>query len=214
MKKTTKKCVVVVEDDQGLREQLVELLASADDICCGGAFATGKEALREIPVINPEVVLMDIRLPDVSGIQCVSELKRAMPALEIIMVTIYADNERIFKALKAGASGYLLKSGPPAGLLEAIRDVSRGGAPISSEIARKVIQHFHVIGPNQSDDKQLSPREEQVLTLLSSGALYKEIAAELGISLETVRTYVKIICKKMHARNRLEAVVKRLSGMD
>ncbi len=212
--KPPKKCVVVVEDDKGLREQLVELLGSAEDIRCGGAFSTGKEALREIPSLHPEVVLMDIRLPDLSGIQCVSELKKVMPALEIVMVTIYADSERIFKALKAGASGYLLKSGPPEGLIEAIRDVSRGGAPISSQIARKVIQHSRVIGPSQSNAKQLSPREEQVLTMLSTGAVYKEIAAELGISLETVRTYVKIICRKMHARNRLEAVVKRLSGVD
>jgi DNA-binding NarL/FixJ family response regulator len=211
---SAKRSVVVVEDDHGLRKQLVELLDSADDICCVGAFVSGREALRGIPPLRPEVVLMDIRLPDISGIECVAELRKMSLSLEIIMVTIHADSERIFKALKAGASGYLLKSGPPDLLLEAIRDVSCGGAPMSSQIARKVIRHFRVLGPAKHDSKQLSPREEQVLALLSSGAIYKEIAEKLGIASETVRTYVKGICKKMHARNRFEAVAKHLTGSD
>ncbi len=207
-----KKTVVVVEDDQGLREQLVELLSTAEDIACIGAFGTGKEALRGIPPLNPDVVLMDIRLPDISGIHCVAELKKMPRPVEVIMVTIYEDSDRIFKALKAGASGYLVKSSPPERIIEAIRDVSRGGAPISSHIARKVVQHFQMIGPAPQETKPLSPREEQVLALLSSGFLYKEIADKLNIGVETVRTYVKGICQKLHAKNRLEAIAKHLSG--
>jgi DNA-binding NarL/FixJ family response regulator len=206
-----KKSVMVVEDDQGLREQLVELLGSAPDIACVGACASGKEALRQIPARNPDVVLMDIRLPDISGIQCVAELKKILPALQIVMVTIYEDSDRIFKALKAGANGYLVKSSPPEQLLEAVRDVSRGGAPMSSHIARKVIQHFHLVGFSPTEQKQLSPREQQVLALLSSGFLYKEIADKLNIGVETVRTYVKGICQKLHARNRMEAVAMHRS---
>ncbi len=206
-----KKSVVVVEDDQGLREQIVELLSSAPDIECVGAYANGTDALKQIPQRNPDVVLMDIRLPDISGIQCVVELRKSLPNLQIIMVTIYEDSDRIFKALKAGANGYLVKSSPPEQLLEAVRDVSRGGAPMSSHIARKVIQHFHLVGPAPTEHAHLSPREQQVLDMLSSGFLYKEIADKLNIGMETVRTYVKSICKKLHARNRLEAVAKHLS---
>ncbi|HEX7470123.1 MAG TPA: response regulator transcription factor [Verrucomicrobiae bacterium] len=153
-------------------------------------------------------VLMDIKLPRMSGIQCVSELKRLVPSIQVIMVTVYEDSERIFKALKAGASGYLLKSGPPEQLIEAIRDVFAGGAPLSSHIARKVVQHFHLIGPASEEANNLSPREQQVLALLASGYLYKEIGDRLNISPETVRTYVKNICLKMHVRSRIEAVAK------
>ncbi len=211
MKLEPKKSVVVVEDDEGLREQLVELLRSASDLECVGAYASGKEALERIPACNPDVVLMDIQLPGMSGIQCVAELKKIIPAVQIIMVTIYEDSDRIFKALKAGANGYLVKSSPPGQLLEAVRDVSQGGAPMSNHIARKVIQHFHLIGPSHGDQKHLSPREQQVLDLLSSGFLYKEIADKLNIGVETVRTYVKGVCQKLHARNRVEAVAKHRS---
>ncbi len=206
------KSVVIVEDDRGLRERLVELLDSAPEIRCVGAYATGAEALEKIPRVNPDVVLMDIQLPGISGIECVARLKKALPAIQIIMVTVYEDSGRIFKALKAGADGYLLKSHPPEQLLEAVRDVSLGGAPISSYIARKVIQHFHLIGPEPVEHKQLSRREQQVLDYLSSGLIYKEIADKLDIGVTTVRTYVKGICQKLHARNRTEAVAKHRGG--
>ncbi len=202
------KTVAVVEDDSGLRRQLVEILGTAPDIQCVGAYACAEEALKKIPALKPNVVLMDIQLPGMSGIQCVAELKKIVPDLQVIMVTVYEDSERIFKALKAGADGYLVKSSPPSQLIEAIRDVYRGGAPISSHIARKVIYHFHLTGPAPEEAKNLSPRELQVLTLLSSGFIYKEIGDKLSIGVETVRTHVKSICQKLHVRNRVEAVAK------
>jgi len=202
------KHVAVVEDNQGLREQLVQILNSAPDIRCVGAFASGEEALKEIPARNPDVVLMDIKLPGMSGIQCVAELKSIMPALQVIMVTVYEDSESLFRALKAGANGYLVKSSPPEQLLEAVRDVYAGGSPMSSPIARKVVQYFHVLGPSSAEAENLSPREQQVLALLASGFIYKEIGDKLKIGVETVRTHVKSICQKMHVRNRLEAVAK------
>ena len=124
--------VAIIEDDRGLREQLVELLATAADIQCVGAFTSAEEGLKLIPALKPDVVLMDIRLPGMSGIQCVAELRRIAPSVQIVMVTVYEDSERILKALKAGASGYLVKSSPPEQLLHAIRDVSQGGAPLTS----------------------------------------------------------------------------------
>jgi DNA-binding NarL/FixJ family response regulator len=154
---------------------------------------------------------MDIKLPGISGIQCVVELKKSLPRIEIIMVTIYEDSDRIFKALKAGASGYLVKSAHPDQLVEAIRDVFRGGSPMSSHIARKVVQHFHLLGPASEEVDNLSARELQVLSLLASGYLYKEIADRLGIGLETVRSLVNNICHKMHVRSRIEAVAKHRS---
>jgi len=206
-----KKSVVVIEDDPGLREQLAEILGTAPDIKCVATYGSGEEALKRIPALDPDVVLMDIRLPGMSGIQCVSELKKIDPSLQILMVTVYEDSERIFKALKAGASGYLVKSGPPSQLLDSVRDVFAGGAPLSSHIARKVVRHFRLLGPAPLEAGNLSPRELQVLGLLSSGFIYKEIGDQLDIGLETVRTYVKNICLKMHVRNRLEAVAKHRS---
>ncbi len=191
-----KKTVTVVEDDQGLRDQIVEILNTAPDIKCIGTFASGEGALRGIPARSPDVVLMDIQLPGMSGIQCVAELKKLKPSLQIIMVTVYEDTERIFKALKAGASGYLVKSSPPSQLLDAVRDVFAGGAPMSSHIARKVVQHFHLLGPSPEAAQSLSPREEQVLNLLASGLIYKEIADQLSIGVETVRTYVKTFARR------------------
>jgi DNA-binding NarL/FixJ family response regulator len=208
------KTVAVVEDDAGLRQQLVQILNAAPDIRCVGAFITGEEALKQIPALGPDVVLMDIRLPGMSGIECVAALKRLAPALQIIMVTVYEDSERIFRALKAGANGYLVKSSPPAQLLEAIRDVYAGGSPMSSHIARKVVQYFHLIGPAPTQKQNLSAREQQVLDLLSTGFIYKEIADKLSIGVETVRTYVKNICQKMHVRNRVEAVARHHAELD
>lgn len=202
------KTVAVIEDDWRLREQLVEILATSPDISCVGAFGSAEEALERIPGRIPDIVLMDIKLPGMSGIECVAKLKRLAPGLQIIMVTIFEDSERIFRALKAGASGYLVKSGPPGQLLEAIRDVYAGGSPMTSHIARKVVQHFHLLNPSAREGENLSPREEQVLGLLASGFIYKEIADKLNIGAETVRTYVKNICHKMHVRSRIEAVAK------
>jgi DNA-binding NarL/FixJ family response regulator len=208
------KTVVLVEDDRGLREQLAQILNSALDIRCVGAFASAEEALEQIPARCPDVVLMDIKLPGMSGIECVARLKQLMPGLQIVMVTVYEDSERIFRALKAGASGYLLKSSPPQQLLEAVRDVHAGGAPMSSHIARQVVRHFHSAGVVSEQKSPLSPRERQVLELLSTGYIYKEIADQLDIGVETVRTHVKNICQKMHARNRLEAVARHHANLE
>lgn len=206
-----KKTVAIVEDDHRLRVQLLQILQNIKDIECVGICGSAEEALGMVPRVKPDLVLMDIKLPRMSGIQCVAELKKLLPSLQIIMVTVYEDIESIFKALKAGASGYLVKSGPPEKLVEAIRDVFSGGAPMSNNIARKVVQHFHLLGPAAEESNNLSPREQQVLSLLASGYRYKEIGAQLNIGVETVRTYVKGICQKMHVRSRIEAVAKHRS---
>ena len=198
-----------MEDDRGLREQLVAILRSAPDIKCVGAFATAEDALAKIPSQKPDVVLMDIGLPGMSGIDCVAHLKKLDSPPQIIMVTVYEDSDRIFRALKAGANGYLVKSSPPDKLLEAVRDVDTGGAPMSSHIACKVVEHFHVQERHGQTKDKLSQREQQVLSLLASGFIYKEIGDQLGISMETVRSHVKNICLKMHVRNRVEAAVAR-----
>lgn len=203
-----KKSVIVVEDDRGLREELRQILESVADIKCIGVFESGEEALPGITEKKPDVVLMDIKLPGMSGIQCVAQVKKALPDTQVIMVTVYADSERIFQALKAGADGYLLKSKPPEQLIEAIRDAYKGGAPISSHIARKLVQHFHGLGSSAQESENLSPREREVLDLLAMGFIYKEIGSKLNIGVETVRTYVKHICQKMHVRSRLEAVAR------
>ena len=202
------KTVVIVEDDRALRDELLRILAGAPDLQCLGAFSSAEDALRSIPKRAPDVVLMDIKLPKMSGIECVAELKKLLPALQIIMLTVYEDSEMIFRALRSGASGYLLKSSSPSKLLAAIQDVQEGGAPLSSYIARKVVQHFQHEGELARDSHGLSSRESEVLGLLASGYIYKEIADKLQIGIETVRTHVKNICLKMHVRSRLEAVAK------
>jgi DNA-binding NarL/FixJ family response regulator len=202
-----KKAVMIVEDDRGLREEIVQILETAADINCVGAFASAEEALPRILEKRPDVVLMDIKLPGMSGIQCVSEIKKVAPEMQVIMVTIYEDTERIVSALKAGAAGYLVKSNSSK-LLNAIRDVHKGGAPISGHIAIKIVKYFHLIGLSPRESDNLSPREREVLDLLSLGLMYKEIADKLSIGLETVRTHVKNICHKMHVRSRIEAVAR------
>jgi DNA-binding NarL/FixJ family response regulator len=203
-----KKTVVLIEDDEGLRKQL---LKSAPDIECLYAVASSEEALEKLPKNTPDLVLMDIKLPGMSGIDCLPLLKEKVPSVEILILTVYEDADIIFRALKAGASGYLLKSSPPEELFNAIRDVSSGGSAFSSHIARKVVHYFQVMGKASKADEMLSPREYEVLELLASGFINKEIAEKLKISLETVRTYVKRICAKMHVRSRIEAIIKHRS---
>jgi DNA-binding NarL/FixJ family response regulator len=203
-----KKTVVVVEDDPGLREELVRTLETAPDIKCLAVCSSAEDALPKILEKKPDVVLMDIKLPGMSGIQCVTEIKKVISDMQIIMVTVYEDSERIFRALKAGASGYLVKSCPPEQLLASIRDVHSGGSALSTHIARKVVKHFHALGPSKSETENLSRRELEVLDLLSEGFIYKEIGDKLNISSETVRAHAKNICQKMHVRSRVEAVAK------
>jgi DNA-binding NarL/FixJ family response regulator len=200
--------VAIVEDDGGLRDQLQRILKTAPGVCCVGAFGSGEKALEGMIVAQPDVILMDINLPGMSGIECVARLRKELPTTHFIMLTVYEDSERIFQALQAGADGYLVKSSPTDVLLRAIEDVHQGGAPMSSHIARKVVQQFRQPSPAKDETEGLAPREREVLTLLASGFVYKEIADQLGIGTETVKTYVKNICKKLHVRNRLEAVAR------
>jgi DNA-binding NarL/FixJ family response regulator len=202
--------VAIVEDDGGLRDQLQKILKSAPGLCCVGTFSSAEKALQGMVAVQPDVILMDINLPGMSGIECVSRLRSDLPAAHVIMLTVYEDSERIFQALKAGADGYLVKSSPSDVLLRAIDDVHQGGAPMSSHIARKVVRHFRQNDPEPAREEThaLAPREREVLNLLASGFVYKEIADQLGIGTETVKTYVKNICKKLHVRNRLEAVAR------
>ncbi len=201
--------VCLVEDNLQLRESMVTFLQDAPGIRCLGAYASAEEALKGIPRLKPAVVLMDIKLPAMSGIQCVEILKDLVPALQIIMFTIYESSDQVFEALVAGACGYLLKSTPPDKLLEAIHDAHKGGSPMSSQIARKVVQYFHR-APIQNDMASLSKREEEVLHHLAQGCLYKEIADRLAISIDTVRKHLNRIYSKLHVHSRTDAVVKYL----
>ncbi len=203
-----KKTVIVVEDDIRLQQHLIKILDNPEDITCLCAVSSAEEALEKIPAYHPDVVLMDINLPGISGIDCIRELKKKLPRLEVVMLTAYEEEDNIFRALKEGASGYLLKSSTPEDIYNAIRDVYSGGAPFSSHIARKVAQYFRAERNIEDDNEKLTPREKDVLKLLASGYIYKEVADQLDITLETVRTYVKRICLKLHVRSKVEAIIK------
>jgi DNA-binding NarL/FixJ family response regulator len=202
--------VSIVEDNRGTRESLRELLARAPGLRCAGAHATGEEALRDIPVGNPDVVLMDINLPGMTGIECVARLKDRAPKIQVLMLTTYEESDLIFESLRAGASGYLLKNMPPAELIQAVEQVHAGGSPMSMHIARKVVNHFQ---QSSSDVAKLTRRELEILALLAKGYLYKEIADLLGISLSTVRAHLHTVYEKLHVQSRTQAVVKYL-GQD
>lgn len=201
--------VAIVEDDEGIRDALVRVLERAADFRCLGWFSNGEEALRELPALQPEVVLMDINLPGMNGVECVRRLKALGPTCHIVMLTVYEDAEQIFESLAAGATGYLLKRTPPAELLAAIRDVHAGGAPMSSQIARKVVQSFRAAVPAGAT-ASLSPREQEILGWLAQGFLIKEIADRLGISFDTVRTHIRRIYEKLQVHSRTQAVAKYL----
>ncbi len=200
--------VAIVEDNSALRGRLQSILKSAPGVCCVGTFSSAEQALEGMIAAQPDVILMDINLPGMSGIECVARLRKDLPVVHVIMLTVYEDSDRIFQALQAGADGYLVKSSPTDILLRAIEDVHQGGAPMSSHIARKVVRQFRQTEPSRDEAANLAPREREVLNLLASGFVYKEIADQLGIGFETVRTYVKNICKKLNVRNRLEAVAR------
>ena len=202
--------VSIVEDDPKTREGFVKILRHAPEIVCLGAFASVKEAEREIPKIMPDVVLMDINLGSGSGIDCVAALKRLHPKLQFLMLTTYDDGEMIFNSLRAGASGYLLKRSAATELLTAIVEVHEGGSPMSMQIARKVVSHFHQIRKPASDVELLTEREQGILALLAKGLPYKQIGDQLGISPSTVHGHLHKIYGKLHVQSRTEAVVKFL----
>ncbi|HSH92926.1 MAG TPA: response regulator transcription factor [Roseimicrobium sp.] len=203
--------VSLVEDEDGIRENLATLINGASGFVCLSTHSSAEEALRELPEKKPDVVLMDINLPSMSGIDCVQKLKQLLPQTQILMLTMYEDSDQIFRSLMAGANGYLLKRTAPDKLLEAIQEVHRGASPMSGKIARIVVQYFQGIKPKVPDTEKLSKREEEILELLAKGYRYKEIADALGISFDTVRSHLRNIYDKLHVSSRTEAVVKYLA---
>ena len=200
--------VALVEDSAPMRRNLERMLRRAPGVRCVGACATAEEALEQIPRLKPDVVLMDINLPGASGIECTARLKLQLPAMQVIMLTVYEDTASIFSALKAGACGYLLKRSSPGEILEALTTVQTGGAPMTSEIARKIVMTFQSPAPSAGGDAALSVREQEILDLLSQGKVSKEIADQLAISYHTVRVHTKHIYEKLHVRSRGEALLK------
>jgi DNA-binding NarL/FixJ family response regulator len=200
--------VSIVEDQRDTRESLVALVNGTDGLRCLSAYPTGEAALAGIPKEKPDIALLDINLPGMSGIECVAKLKAQMPGLHVLMLTTYEESDLIFNSLRAGASGYLLKNMPPQELLEALELVHAGGAPMSMQVARKVVAHFHEAAHAAADVQTLTPREHEILELLARGRLYKEISDKLGISLPTVRTHLRHIYDKLHVQTRTEAAAK------
>jgi DNA-binding NarL/FixJ family response regulator len=200
--------VSIVEDDRKTRESMVALLRYAPGVRLLGTHSSGEAALSGVPAEQPEVVLMDINLPGMSGIDCIAKLKLQMPGLRALMLTTYEDSHLIFNSLRAGASGYILKNKSSAELLAAIQQVHEGGAPMSMRIARKVVAFFNQLPEPAPESERLSEREAQVLAALAKGLLYKEIGIQLKISENTVRTYIKRIYEKLHVNSRTEAVAK------
>ncbi len=202
--------VSIVEDSDQLRNTLARVLNRADGFECVSTYPTAEAALEDVPKKKPNVVLMDINLPGMNGVECTRKLKEAAPGIQIVMLTVYEDTENIFNALAAGASGYLLKRTTTPELLDSLREVNRGGSPMTAHIARKVVQSFQRPTSATETTEGLSPREKEVLDCLSQGFLYKEIAEKLGISYETVHTYIRRIYEKLQVRTRTEAVAKFL----
>ncbi len=204
--------IAIVEDNKVIRESLMEFVQADSECRCVYAGASAEEALKEIPKHQPDIVLMDIQLPDISGIECTARLKQLLPSVQIIMVTVYEDTERIFKALRAGACGYLLKRCTPEELVSAIREVRQGGAPMSRDIARKVILSFQEPAAATAEVEGLSPREREILQLVAEGLPNKQIASRVGLTDGTVRWHLRHVYNKLHVRSRTEAALKFLGA--
>jgi len=202
--------VSIIEDDAWIRENLGERVRQTQGFACVGAYRTGEEALAQLPALAPDVILMDINLPKMNGIECVRQLKALLPSAQVLMLTVYEDSDKIFNSLLAGASGYLLKRTPQAEILDAIAEVHRGNSPMTGHIARKVVQYFNQRGGFGTEVEKLSQREREVLEHLAQGMPYKEIASLLSVSLDTVRVHIKGIYGKLHVHSRGEAVAKYL----
>ena len=204
--------VAIIEDDAWIRENLAARITQTEGFVCAGTYPTGEEAIERLPAQAPDVVLMDINLPKMNGIECVRQLKALIPSAQVLMLTVYEDSDKIFNSLLAGASGYLLKRTPQAEILDAIADVHRGNSPMTGHIARKVVQYFNQRGGVDTEVEKLSPREREVLEHLARGVPYKEIAAALAVSIDTVRVHIKGIYGKLHVHSRGEAVAKFLGS--
>ncbi len=200
--------VSIVEDDSPTRETLLKLLSGAPKVRCVSNYGNGEDALAGIPLDNPDVALVDINLPRMSGIECVAKLKLKLPELRVLILTTYGDSDRIFDSLRAGASGYLLKKPGYTGLIRAIDEVHGGGAPMTAQVARQVVEHFHRIQKPASDVEKLTPREQEILGLLVKGYLYKEIGERLNISMPTVAMHLQHIYEKLHVQSRAQATAK------
>jgi len=206
--------VSIIKDDVGLRNSLAVLISGSPGFRLVSVHANAEDALKHIPLATPNVALVGIVLPKMSGIECVRRLKAICPRLQLMMLTVLDEAEKILKSLKAGASGYLLmRSTPPARILEAIKEVYHGGAPMSAEVARLVVNTFHEPKPAPTSTEKLTPREEEVLRQIAQGARSKEVADTLKIAVPTVQTHLQHIYEKLHARSRSEAVAKFLSGL-
>ncbi len=200
--------VMIVEDDASVRSILIGWIEEAEGFVCEGAFPDVESALAPISAEKPDVVLVDINLPGLSGIQCVQQSKPQVPDTQFVMLTVYEDSNHIFEALSAGATGYLIKTTSREALIAALREVHAGGSPMSGNIARKVVQSLHQPKSAQRPGAELSKRENEVLALLAQGYLYKEIADALGIGVETVNTYIRRIYEKLHVHSRSQAVAR------
>ncbi len=200
-------CVSIVEDEADISENLARLINESPGFRCHSCFSSGEALLQTRMEVPPDVVLVDINLGGMSGIECVRRLRRLFPKVHVLMLTVYEDSDRVFESILAGASGYLLKRTPHDRLLEAIRDVTEGGSPMTTQIARKLVQFFQAQEP-RGDLQCLTPREQQVLEALAQGYLYKEIAVKLEVSLDTIRKHISNIYEKLHVRSRTEAVVR------
>jgi len=202
--------VSIVEDNDEIREGLAVLINGSPGYHCVATYPDAERALAHIPVLRPDVVLMDIHLPKMSGIECVEKLKEHHPDLLVMMLTVYEDDDNVFKSIVAGATGYVLKKTPPSELLEAISDLHNGGSPMSDRIARKVVQAFQQMGKSSKETENLTHRESEILSYVAKGYQDKEIAEKLFLSPETVRTHLRNIYKKLHVRSRMEAALKYL----
>jgi DNA-binding NarL/FixJ family response regulator len=202
--------VSIVEDDPGACGGFARLVDASEDCRCISQHGSVEQAIAELPTITPNVVLMDINLPGMNGVSGVHHLKGTLTKTQFVMLTVYEDSDLIFSALKGGATGYLLKRSAPADLLAAIRDVHAGGSPMSSQIARKIVQSFQQRPPGNAETEKLTAREAEVLDYLTQGYLYKEIADVLKISYSTVNTHLRHIYEKLHVTSRTEAVCKHL----
>lgn len=203
--------VSIVDDEKGLRESIATFINGSPGFRCVSGYSSAETALKGLPVDKPDVVLMDINLGGMTGIECVERLKTIAAKMQILMLTVYEDTDQIFKALEAGATGYLLKRSSPTKLLQAIREIHAGGSPMSSSIARKVVASFQKSRTTGEKPTHLSPREEMVLNCLAKGLTYKQIADQLDISIDTIRTYLRRVYEKLHVQSRTEAVAKYLS---
>lgn len=202
--------VSIVEDDSGIRESLCVLINGSEGFECVSKYSNPVEAIRHIAEEKPDVILMDINMPRMSGIECVKKIKHKLPEIQIIMLTVYDDTDKIFEALRAGAFGYLLKRTPPASLIDSIKQVHTGGSPMSPQIARKIVQSFYESGEAADEEFNLTEREKEILSYLAKGYRYQEIADKLFISIDTVRSHIRKIYRKLQVRSRTEAVMKYL----